>query len=155
MALNYVGRIPIDNLCDAFEDPDHQLNDWLDEHGIDYNAEVLSCAAISIGAVKADPRLGAIVAGVCAGPTLGCAVNDAIRENTPCDAQYVGVYVTDARFADVKYPVGLKVMCESIDVPEEAEEAAKEMANDLEDAANDGADYAVEVGQDVIKEIEK
>ncbi|WP_367175773.1 hypothetical protein [Haloarcula rubripromontorii] len=153
MALTYAGKIPVDELCDAFEDPDHKLNDWLDEHGIDYNAKDISCATISIGSVGAAPQVGAVVAGICAAPVLGCVANDAIRENTPCDVQYVGVYLVDMRFGEAKYPIALKASCKGIDASEEAEEAAKEMSKNLEDAA-DSADYAVEVGQDVVDEIE-
>ncbi|WP_155119957.1 hypothetical protein [Haloarcula rubripromontorii] len=44
MALTYAGKIPVDELCDAFEDPDHKLNDWLDEHGIDASEEAEEAA---------------------------------------------------------------------------------------------------------------
>ncbi|WP_058992401.1 hypothetical protein [Haloarcula sp. CBA1127] len=153
MALTYLGRIPMDELCDAFEDPDHRLNDWLDEHGIDYNAKDIGCATISIGTVGASPQVAVVVAGLCAGPVLGCVANDAIRENTPCGVQYVGVYLTDTKISETKYPISFRVECEGIDSTEEAKEVAKEMSQSLEDAA-DSADYAVEVGQDVVDEIE-
>ncbi|MFY4814553.1 hypothetical protein ACOJIV_17920 [Haloarcula sp. AONF1] len=148
--LVYLGEVKAERVCNFIDGPNSPLNEWLTDAGIDYSAKSISCAVLTIGGAAVGSGPGAAVGGVlCAGSLLGCAINDAVRENTPCGAQNLEFYWNKT---NSNHPLMIMVECTDIS-KEEIEQTAKEFGEDLQDFADDAADVTVEVGQDAADEI--
>ncbi|GGN23992.1 hypothetical protein [Halarchaeum nitratireducens] len=152
---NYVGSVQIDELCGLFDDPNSQLNQWLNNRGVDYSATDVGCATLSVAGGLGAGGGGLVVGGViCGSQVIGCAANDAIRENTSCDDQYVDVYITK-NSDNLSSPgaVMLSVHCSGTDLSDDAEQIADDIADTLESDISDAYDVSVKVGSDVVDEI--
>lgn len=151
----YAGSVQIDELCGLFDDPNSQLNQWLNDMGVDYSATAVGCATISVAGGLSSGGAGLAIGGVvCGAQVIGCAANDAIRENTSCDDQYVDIYITkDANNISAPGAVMLSIHCSGTDLSADAEQIADGIADTLESDISDAYDVSVKVGSDVVDEI--
>ncbi|WP_152418514.1 YtxH domain-containing protein [Haloarcula amylolytica] len=118
---------------------------------IDYSTKSISCAVLAIGGAAVGGGPGFIVGGVlCAGSLLGCAINDAVRENTPCGAQNLEFYWNKT---NSNHPLVVMIECTDIS-KDEREQTAEDFGEDMQDFADDAADVTVEVGQEAADEID-
>ncbi|QPV61296.1 hypothetical protein I7X12_10990 [Halosimplex litoreum] len=97
--------------------------------------------------VAAAGTIGTAVGVACASAYVGCSISDVIRENTPCGAQYVDVFVPTVENVENTYrepPAALAVVRCTGDIDPGA------IASDIQSELGDAWDDAQDVASDLI-----
>ncbi|QPV62340.1 hypothetical protein I7X12_16595 [Halosimplex litoreum] len=154
------GSIQVEELCGLFHDSDSQLNDFFDDLGIETSFKEVSCASVGIssGAAAATGVLSgwqgfALFSTVCGGTTMGCIINDAIRNNTPCGSQIIDVYIPESIDDGAEYPpVLLLIRCEK-DVSDDIEQLTEDITDRLDNAADEAVDITIKTGTEIADQL--
>ncbi|MCF2164490.1 hypothetical protein KVP04_11405 [Halobacterium salinarum] len=149
--VKLLAEAQIDELCEIIQDPNDELEKWLDDKGIDFSPNDLGCAAVGLYGTTLGGPVAKVVGLTCGTATIGCAINDAIRENTFCDAQTAKLYWNGTAG---NYPLMIMVDCEGSISEEEINQIADKLGEELKDIAEETSDFAIDLGQDVIDAVE-
>lgn len=147
----YAGTVSTGEICDGVS----QLEDKIDEfHGdldLGYSNTVIGCAVLSLGsAYVSSGTATVVVATVCGGRILGCAIQNGIENHTPCGDQLIDIYLPeDASMAHSTEAALLMLRCDK-DISDDIDA----LSDDLQDAADDISDAAVNTGEEIADELD-
>lgn len=162
-SYTYLDTVDLHEVCNFIYSSDSPVNEKLNELGSPVGAGSIGCAGIALAGTAIGGGAGFVVASVvCAGSTIGCAIEGIIEESTSCGNVQTEIYVA-LNPTTTSPQVMVVPKCESgalaagaEDIVETAEDygsTAIETGEDIADDVSDGVDYVANGGEDIASDL--
>jgi hypothetical protein len=158
-SYTYLDTVDLHEVCTFIYSSDSPVNEKLNELGSPVGSGSIGCAGLALAGTAVGGGPGFVVGSViCAGSTIGCALEGIIEESTSCGNVQAEVYVA-SNPTTTSPNVMVVPKCESgalsagiedfVDTAEDYGSGAIETGEDIADDISGGVDYVVNGGQDI------